>query len=325
MIIDSPRQLLAAIPHLIGFHPDQSLVLVLLQDQQVRAIVRLDSQDVGQLTELPAPLNQQTSTDNSDQGFVAVAYVEDLEAAQATTEHLEKLARQAGLPILDLLLVKNNAWRSLMCTDLDCCPEEGHSLSNSVPDIDAQFVFAGSAPFESREHMEESLTSRHLGDLEAQRDEAFAHIAEPAKSTPTEMSDAVITIFDRMSDLRQFTFHEMADLVRLLSAVRSRDAFLRKLFDNPDSRAQVRAHLVTVISTIPTNHIPPVATVLAGCAWLDGNGALARVALDRALNIDETYSLARLLDMALSHGVPPHVWSDSLQAVSYEQCLQGAA
>jgi hypothetical protein len=31
------------------------------------------------------------------------------------------------------------------------------------------------------------------------------------------------------------------------------------------------------------------------------------------------------LDVALIHGIPPRVWSDSLAAVSPEQCLSGAA
>lgn len=325
MIIDSPRQLIAAIPHLIGFHPDESLVMVLLHEQQVTAIVRLDAEEVHSLSELPTPLRQAFASHSSHFGFVAVVYLEDREVAQSVVDHVAELARTCNLPIFDLLFVSNNSWRSLMCADPECCPESGHLLSQSVPDVDAQFIFAGSAPFESREQLEASLNSRPLGELESQRDAAFADLSESTDLSPSELSDSVIAMFKRTSDLREFTFAEMAELCRLLGKVRSRDGFLRMLFDHPESRAQVRAHLVVVVSSVPISFVPAVATVLAGCAWLDGNGALARIALDRALNIDETYSLARLLDLALSHGVPAHVWSDSLQAVSYEQCLKGAA
>jgi hypothetical protein len=42
-------------------------------------------------------------------------------------------------------------------------------------------------------------------------------------------------------------------------------------------------------------------------AWQAGDGALANVALDRALADDQRYSMARLLRRALDSGAPPSV------------------
>ena len=47
------------------------------------------------------------------------------------------------------------------------------------------------------------------------------------------------------------------------------------------------------------------ATLLAVSAWLRGDGAMANVALDRALAGDPGYSLAGLLASALARCVPP--------------------
>ncbi len=47
------------------------------------------------------------------------------------------------------------------------------------------------------------------------------------------------------------------------------------------------------------------ATLLALTAWRQGQGALASVALDRALAADPHYRLAHLIDHALFHGIPP--------------------
>ena len=47
------------------------------------------------------------------------------------------------------------------------------------------------------------------------------------------------------------------------------------------------------------------ATLLAVCAWLRGDGAMANVALARALDSDPAYTLARLLAQALARCVPP--------------------
>jgi len=47
------------------------------------------------------------------------------------------------------------------------------------------------------------------------------------------------------------------------------------------------------------------ASLLAHAAWLSGHGALARVAVDRALRSDPTYRLALLLQRLLDRGVGP--------------------
>ncbi|PSK63096.1 hypothetical protein B0E53_04965 [Micromonospora sp. MH33] len=49
------------------------------------------------------------------------------------------------------------------------------------------------------------------------------------------------------------------------------------------------------------------ASLLAFAAWRCGNGALASVAVDRALAADPDYSLAHLIDQALRAGLPPSV------------------
>jgi hypothetical protein len=49
------------------------------------------------------------------------------------------------------------------------------------------------------------------------------------------------------------------------------------------------------------------ASLLAFVAWQAGDGALANVALDRALADNQRYSMARLLRRALDSGAPPSV------------------
>jgi hypothetical protein len=47
------------------------------------------------------------------------------------------------------------------------------------------------------------------------------------------------------------------------------------------------------------------ATLLAVSVWLRGDGAMANVALDRALDSDPAYSLAQLLRRGLDACLPP--------------------
>ena len=106
---------------------------------------------------------------------------------------------------------------------------------------------------------------------------------------------------------------------------RTRDGLLRMFHDSPELRGQFLSHLIREIARAQQESMAPLATVYAGIAWLEGQTQLTRLAVDHALQIDSSYSLAQLLDIALRHNVPPTVWSSSLAAVSFDACLQGAA
>jgi hypothetical protein len=69
-----------------------------------------------------------------------------------------------------------------------------------------------------------------------------------------------------------------------------------------------RAHLrlwTDVVRRTPAGYIPAPASLLAFTAWQAGNGALANVAALRALAADPDYSMALLLQEAISAGAPP--------------------
>ena len=55
----------------------------------------------------------------------------------------------------------------------------------------------------------------------------------------------------------------------------------------------------------PDSHAAPVLSVLAAWAWWNGNGALARVALDRALRCDPGYRLAQLIEQVVDLAIRP--------------------
>lgn len=63
------------------------------------------------------------------------------------------------------------------------------------------------------------------------------------------------------------------------------------------------ARLQWVVRAVPDDVAAPVLTVLASYAWWLGDGALTRVALDRALAHDPGYRLARLLERMVDLGM----------------------
>jgi len=77
------------------------------------------------------------------------------------------------------------------------------------------------------------------------------------------------------------------------------------------TRDNARRHVALwsgLVRRAPLDVLAPPATLLAFAAWLAGDGALAWCALDRAKEADPDYSMAALVERALTCAVPPSTW-----------------
>src|SRR5260370_9284211 len=62
---------------------------------------------------------------------------------------------------------------------------------------------------------------------------------------------------------------------------------------------------IDLVRRLPADCVAPPAALLAFTAWQAGDGALASVAIERALEADPDYSMALLVADALHAGLPP--------------------
>ena len=189
------------------------------------------------------------------------------------------------------------------------------------------------------ENTNDEQTAESLIDLQApslsaqqikQRDNQLTKVTKVfaeaiAADALSARRDLVTRIFRRLQDAGDLTWKEHAELSIGLCDIRTRDGLLRMLHDSPEQREQFQVHLNREVVRARQEFIAPLATVLAGISWLSGQTQVTQLAVKHALEIDSSYSLAQLLDIALRHNVPSTVWSSSLAAVSFDACLQGAA
>jgi hypothetical protein len=68
---------------------------------------------------------------------------------------------------------------------------------------------------------------------------------------------------------------------------------------------RLQARLVQLCRMLPDEHAAPALTVLANLTWWLGDGALTRVALERALEVEPGYRLARLLERMVDLAIRP--------------------
>ena len=110
-------------------------------------------------------------------------------------------------------------------------------------------------------------------------------------------------------------------VIDALTMIPVRDYTMRFAYDNPELRPTIAESLFK-LSTQKDDEV--LHTVMAGIFLLDDNRDLAKVEVERALDLNNQYSLARLLDVALTNNIPSRVWAQSLSDVTPEQCLTGA-
>lgn len=176
-----------------------------------------------------------------------------------------------------------------------------------------------------------SSESEHLTDEQLElREKALTKAAQKfaktlAKSALATRTEVVNQVIGRLSDAVIFNWTDHARLCVALGDIRTRDGLLRILHDEVELRPQVCDHLSREIARAGKQWVAPLATVFGGIVWLAGFSDKTRIAIDQALESDSSYSLALLLDIALRHNVPASIWSASLEAVSFQACLKGAA
>jgi hypothetical protein len=99
------------------------------------------------------------------------------------------------------------------------------------------------------------------------------------------------------------TDDQLAWLSVALTSLQVRDDAWARM--DMDYRDLHRRLWTDVVRRAEPQYVPAPASLLAFTAWQSGNGALANVALERALEADPSYSMALLLRDVMDAGAPP--------------------
>jgi len=311
--LTSPHDLLAAIPFLIGYHPQDSLVLVALKDEAVGMAMRVDI-PVGVSAEGYDLLASHFLRDGADGAFI-VAYVGagavDPENVLINTS--AALVR-AGIDIKESLIVSNNRFRSMICSDLTCCPPEG----SAIPDlgssrIAAEHVIAGHPmPFENVDGLVQSIAAVASSFESVWADEVQAFwVSSDSEEIQELQRDGATAIIDLVGEYREGRGAEDRELaarvIGRLSDIQVRDFALGSHTD--ESADYYWAMWRDLLRIAPRGFVAPIACLFAAMAYERGEGALAHKGLDRGLGDDDQYSLAHLLRRVFTAGWPPQSFS----------------
>jgi hypothetical protein len=310
--LTSPHDLLAAIPFLIGYHPENSLVLVALKDDSVGMAMRVDMPtDIApESYDLLASHFQREAADAA----LIVAYVDSQSDPEAVLINTSAALLRAGISIKESLIVFDGRYRSMLCHDSECCPP----LGSPIPDIDssriaAEHVIAGHPmPFANVSGLVQSIAALPSAMEESWQSEVRTFWIESDSENLIDLQrDGATAVIDLAGEYAQGRGAEDRELVARvigrISDIQVRDYALGSHNEETaDAYWQMWRELLLIA---PRGFVAPIASIFAALAYERGEGALAHKALDRALADDERYSLALLLRRVFTAGWPPQSFS----------------
>jgi hypothetical protein len=305
---------------MLGFYPSRSLVVLGLGAQnRVLVTFRYD---------LPDPADEQLAQDIAEHaGYVLdrerissallVGYgPEDLVAPVIGSAAVRLLA--SGIDVHEVLRADGGRYWSLLCDEPACCPPEGRSYDPGSHPAAAAMAGAGLAAQPDREALARTLqrpagmadlisraTVHALGRLEDLVDlgEAEADRDPQLRATRTGRREVQRAIRRYRCGGSIDSIEHLAWLAVLLSDIRVRDDAWARM--HPAYREQHCRLWTDVLRSAALDYVPAPASLLAFTAWQAGNGALASMAIDRALSANPSYSMAHLLADAIEAALPP--------------------
>ncbi|MBM2616945.1 DUF4192 domain-containing protein [Actinoplanes sp. LDG1-06] len=302
--VRSSADLIAVTPYLLGFHPTDSVVVIGTAGPVVSFVARHD---------LLRP------DDDGDDSIAPLVAAQEVEAVTIlgygrpgpvgrTVETLAAGLTRSGVPIREKLRITDGRWWRFGCTDSACCPPSG----NPVPthgSVAAAAVYQGQVALPSREALIAQVAAVE-GELRARTSAATTRICRryallfsvnphPELVLLRAGRLLVIKAETTYASGRSLTAEEIAHLGVVLTSPVVLDEAINRTRDEP-----WRIALWTEVTRgVDPFWVPGPACLLSHAAWRQGLGALARVAIDRALRQDPGHRMACTLDRLLAAGI----------------------
>ena len=327
--LKGPADILGVLPHRLGFHPGESLVLVCLEGRRRRdrLVMRVDlphrGDDRAVASELAARVRHVGAS-----AVVAVVYTEASKPKglprRALVTALSKALARAGVELPEALLVRDGRWWSYLCDRPACCPVDGTPLpAEPTPATNryaAEAVAQGAAVLPDREALRRTVEPADHPVACGAREQASAAADELLETALREggMSAVRELTLARLAALRsrweqgerRVAADDAALVVLGMRDKQTRDAVMTAVLDDDvESFVGLLSELARLTDDADA---APVCTALAWAAYTAGNGALGAIAAERALRVEPDYTMAGLLLDGMDRMVSP----DELRQVS---------
>lgn len=303
----SPAAGIAAIPYLLSFTPENSLVVMWLSDTKELIVT--------QRMDLPEDLSAEylSSWYHASFGHSAAE-----EAYAASFVFVCSLEEDSDM-LVDACLKEFDDSRisSILITDFTSWREYGSRTTHPISAEDAAYAAAAlgyssaERPAGKRSTVEETFAPHDtINDSIVERAiEKYEAAVEDGKSLEQWLKQFADNVSHLLAGHR-LTDTALAEILIALQDSRLRDAFVTLVAEH---KSQYKLDiLVKLVARAPEELKAPIATVAGIAAYLKGDGLRANIATDVALAADSKYQLAELLHSMILKGVPPVMLRESI-------------
>ncbi|MFF0533591.1 DUF4192 domain-containing protein [Nocardia amikacinitolerans] len=333
--VDDPGELIAALPALIEFVPERSLVVVVLRrptapgsGSTIGPVLRFDlDQDGGKRglaaaiasavagicaaedaaevlavvidDRMRAPRRPRTRSGATPWGTLIAAFARQLKQEEVTLK---------GAWAVQAIQARQRWWSLPDADHQGTLPDpatsmvtfayvlNGRPIRTTRSQLTDLIVQDRDSAQEVAAHLEDALSARH------DRYGAAIRRADPGSFRRRALERVLYRIADLDSGVLP-TVRQMAELAVVLRDRMLRDALLALAVGE---HAAVAEQLwVILVQSLPGRDRAQAAVLLAYSAYVRGDGSLAGIALGAALETDPSHSMAILLDTALRSGMRP--------------------
>jgi hypothetical protein len=326
--INSQGDLVFALTQMLGFRPEESVVIACMngERQRIGLTLRYDLDWLLDTNLVEDDVERRVRGARPDDIFIAVFSDRPPEDGELPfLELVDSLGCRLGDLIIDIALIGRERWWSYGCDDPLCCPAEGTVIDPGSPgatELKAAYAMHGKAVLPNREAVVLSLgyhgdeaAADAIGDRIEDRlcDHQVIRLPERRAAMRELLSRLCAASHDPRSEISD---DDVVEFVALLEDVLVRDEVVVRA-----GKSRRRQTIITVLCELarrtPFPYDGPLCATLAYVAYADGNGIIANVALERAFAADPEYSLAHLTAEALSRQVPPWLARESMRSAAH--------
>ena len=307
--LNRPGVLIAALPAVLGFVPEKSLVLVTVDRGEMGCVMRVDLSE--ELLHSLAHIADVAAAAKPDSA-IAVLIDEDGATCRTCNDEYRELAEglttalaSRGIELLAAHVVDRVAvggrWH---CAD--GCGNEGTVEDPSASPLAVAAVLDGRRLYARRAELQEVIEV-----IDPARADALADVIGDCKPDPAQRPDdaaradveAAIAAAARVADVAELGDDELARLAWALTDLRVRDTLYALAVG--ENAGQAESLWALLSRTLPEPWRVEALVLLAFSAYARGDGPLAGLSLEAALRCDPTHRMAGMLDTALQSGLRP--------------------
>jgi hypothetical protein len=312
-LLNRPGALIAALPAVLGFVPESSLVLVTLERGALGAVIRVDLSNA-----LSGAVDHIAEVAAAARPDAAIAVIVDAEGARCPLCALQH--REFADALTKSLANQDITMRAVHVVDrierggrwhcVDGCGAGGAVDDPSASPLAVAAVLGGRRLYVRREDLEKVIAVADRARADAVRRLVRRHLEicadirrdDPDASSRGDIEDA-IAVASQVLDGHELCDEELARLACALTDIRVRDTLYALAVG--ENAADAESLWAALSRALPDPWRVEALGLLAFSAYARGDGPLAGVALEAALRSDPTHRMASMLDTALQSGLRP--------------------